>query len=287
MHGNAKEYQEWRKQEPSKNQDQQKQGRQKQEECKHIHNRAAPFAQPTTLKEATNKPQRELTGSTDQATKKRAERPESTCPVTKKIPKLLPTEEETEDEEEDEEVEVSEVAEGMDIRTISTLSKTLSDKDAKISKFRENIWNNLFHGIKFIEKAESLEYGGAISNRMFEKVRGVQGVVDRRSYWSSYCGHTNKTLNEKRGNVNNEIRKAFFGKSSDSVMYLQQEHNTHTHCYIFLFQSPTQKGLAPNRRRTTIPAQQPQILLALLFILSTVHCWEGGIQSESTVSHSF
>jgi hypothetical protein len=212
----------------------------------------APFAQPTTLttlKVAMNTPWGEFAGSTGEATRKRVDLAGSTRrQVSKKIPRLTLTEEEQDDEEEDEEEDEDMVPEGMVIRTISTLSKTSSDKDPAIAKFRENVRNNLFHGVKFIEKAESLEYGGAISNRMFEKVRGVQEDAARRSYWSSYRGNTNKTLNEKRGNVNNEIRKAFFGKCRANVTYQQKENNNLTHCYILSTQSTSQKRLAPNRR---------------------------------------
>jgi hypothetical protein len=99
-----------------------------------------------------------------------------------------------------------------DIPTESTTTNSFlaNTDDPEISKFRERVRKCLFHRIKFIEKAESLEYGGTVTNRM---MAGVRGINDPKSYWSTYRRHTNKALNEKRGNVNNELKQAFFSKS--------------------------------------------------------------------------
>ena len=99
-----------------------------------------------------------------------------------------------------------------DIPTESTTTNSFlaNTDDPEISKFRERVRKSLFHRIKFIEKAESLEYGGTVTNRM---MAGVRGINDPKSYWSTYRRHTNKALNEKRGNVNNELKQAFFSKS--------------------------------------------------------------------------
>jgi hypothetical protein len=120
-----------------------------------------------------------------------------------------------------------------DIRTESTTTNSFlaNTDDPEISKFRELVRKNLFHRIKFIEKAESLEYGGTITKRM---MTGMLGINNPKSYWSRYRGHTNKALYQKRRNVNNELKQAFFSKSKYRVL---------AHGHVVIFKCPCPPAL--------------------------------------------
>jgi hypothetical protein len=120
-----------------------------------------------------------------------------------------------------------------DIPTESTTTNSFlaNTDDPEISKFRELVRKNLFHRIKFIEKAESLEYGGTITKRM---MTGMLGINNPKSYWSRYRGHTNKALYQKRRNVNNELKQAFFSKSKYRVL---------AHGHVVIFKCPCPPAL--------------------------------------------
>ena len=97
-----------------------------------------------------------------------------------------------------------------------------SKKD-QIAFFRETVRTELFKKVKFITHERMLEYGHVVSKTVLKALELGRDEAVKELYWNAYSGYVNKALNDKRGNVNNEMKKAFLGTYN-----LDTQHQ-HTH----------------------------------------------------------
>jgi hypothetical protein len=82
---------------------------------------------------------------------------------------------------------------------------------SQVARFRKAVRATLFQKVKFITSERMLEYGHVVSKTVLKALGlGTDAAVKER-YWNAYRGCVNKALNDKRGNVNNEMKKAFLG----------------------------------------------------------------------------
>ena len=87
----------------------------------------------------------------------------------------------------------------------ATLSKT-----SHIALLRETVRSTLFHKMKFITDDSVLDYGGKVEQTVMANLKLERDdEATKQQYWHTFRGHVNKALNDKRGNVNNEMKKAF------------------------------------------------------------------------------
>ena len=69
----------------------------------------------------------------------------------------------------------------------------------------------LFPKVKFITSAAMLDYGQKVTRTILEKF-SFDTEEEKRQYWTDYRDKVNRALGDKRGNVNNEMKKAFMSK---------------------------------------------------------------------------
>ena len=70
--------------------------------------------------------------------------------------------------------------------------------------------NTLFRKVKFITSHSHLDYGAKVCRIILEKLTiDKNNVALCKKYWILHRSSVNKTLNGKRGNVNNEIKTRF------------------------------------------------------------------------------
>ena len=81
----------------------------------------------------------------------------------------------------------------------------------QIAFFRETVRTDLFKKVKFITQERMLDYGHKVSLTVLKALELGKDEVVKERYWNAYSGYVNKALNDKRGNVNNEMKKAFLG----------------------------------------------------------------------------
>ena len=81
----------------------------------------------------------------------------------------------------------------------------------QIAFFRETVRTDLFKKVKFITQERMLDYGHRVSLTVLKALDLGKDEAVKERYWNAYSGYVNKALNYKRGNVNNEMKKAFLG----------------------------------------------------------------------------
>jgi hypothetical protein len=107
----------------------------------------------------------------------------------------------------------------------------------------------LFRKVKFITSHSHLDFGAKVCRIILEKLTiDKNNVALCKKYWILHRSSVNKTLNGKRGNVNNEIKTRFMSMSvfvcvcaSPLLQLLDQQQLTH-YCLPFLCQICTPRG---------------------------------------------
>jgi len=65
--------------------------------------------------------------------------------------------------------------------------------------------------VKFITSMAMLDYSHKVTQTILEKF-SFQTEAEKIQYWNEYHNKVNRALGDKRGNVNNEMKKAFMSK---------------------------------------------------------------------------
>ena len=80
---------------------------------------------------------------------------------------------------------------------------------SQVAIFRSAVQTGLFHKVKFITNGSMLDYTHNVAKTILSQLEVTEEEGQRRQYWDTYRTHVNKALNDKRGNVNNEMKKEF------------------------------------------------------------------------------
>jgi hypothetical protein len=78
--------------------------------------------------------------------------------------------------------------------------------------FTRAVRKHLFCHVKFVTSHSHLDYGARICNKLLKKLDlNMSDTASCKKYWLQHRSSVNKTLNQRRGNVNGEIQKKFMG----------------------------------------------------------------------------
>jgi hypothetical protein len=78
--------------------------------------------------------------------------------------------------------------------------------------FTRAVRKHLFRHVKFVTSHSHLDYGGRICDKLLKKLDiNMSDTASCKKYWLQHRSSVNKTLNQRRGNVNGEIQKKFMG----------------------------------------------------------------------------
>lgn len=87
----------------------------------------------------------------------------------------------------------------------------LEENKPGIAIFRRAVQLVLFPKVKFITSMAMLDYSHKVTQTILEKFT-FQTEAEKIQYWNDYRSKVNRALGDKRGNVNNEMKKAFMSK---------------------------------------------------------------------------
>jgi hypothetical protein len=77
--------------------------------------------------------------------------------------------------------------------------------------FSSVVRNTLFPLVKFITHPGMLDYGDRVSKIVLQGLN-LESELEKKDYWRTCSVLVNEVLNQKRGNVNNEMKKGFLSK---------------------------------------------------------------------------
>ena len=81
----------------------------------------------------------------------------------------------------------------------------------ELAIFRWTVQSVLFPKVKFITSPAMLDYGHKVTRTILEKI-DFKTEGEKQTYWGVYRDRVNRALGDKRGNVNNEMKKSFMSK---------------------------------------------------------------------------